>query len=101
MQHRGICSPYVFYAKRTSTAYSTTCAYDKKEEKRERERALFIPQVECIADLVNNKLQPIRPLLSRVIEPAIVSDLHKFPLLQRVCVCRGGNGKFVTMGFPY
>lgn len=72
------------------------------------EKPIYSARIECIADLVNNKLQPICPLLSRVVESAIVFDLHKLRLLQRMCVCvcvrarrRGENGKFEAMGFPY
>lgn len=68
----------------------------KKKEKKK----FILTSVECIVDFVNNKLQPICLPVSRVVGPTIVSDLHKLPRLQRVGVCRRGNGKFVAMASP-
>lgn len=98
MRHSELSCIYIFLnAKGNSRAHSTTCACSSEKGKKEQ---FILTSIECIADLVNNKLQPICLLVSRAVEPTIVSDLHKLPRLQRVGVCRRGNGKFVAMASP-
>jgi len=72
-----------------------------EEKKRKKEHKFILTSVRCTVDLVNNKLPPICLLVSRVVEPTIVSDLHKLLRLQRLGVCRRENGKFVAMASSY